>query len=130
MVFSLSKVFVALVAVTAVSASAIKRQTDLASCDFVMTPDATVEVNDDLTTEFNFVLGRSLSIDAGDATIDGTGSTFVANDDGTFTVHDNLGVVGKSAQDTASILEGWPGETKEGIQANWLIDSVSCEASA
>lgn len=59
MVFNVSNVLVALVAITAVSASTIleKRQANPVTCDYVLKPDVTVTPTD---AEFNFgMLARS-----------------------------------------------------------------------
>ncbi|THU81315.1 hypothetical protein K435DRAFT_972390 [Dendrothele bispora CBS 962.96] len=128
MIFISSKVFIALAAVVSVATASTvsqKRQEDLASCDFVFQPDAPVDPSTDFDTEFNFVIGRSLSIETGGGTFN-AGSTATENADDTFNVHDDIGADGKTAEETAAILTGWVGETKEGIAANWLVLSVTC----
>ncbi|KDR70787.1 hypothetical protein GALMADRAFT_1346340 [Galerina marginata CBS 339.88] len=124
MIFNLSKVFVALAAFTAVSASAIleKRQANAVTCDYVLKPDTAVTPTD---AEFNFTIGRSLSIDAGGSVFN-FGSTFTANLDSTFSVENKISADGKTAAETAAIITGWVGETKTGLSANWLVESVTC----
>jgi hypothetical protein len=51
--FTITKVFVALMAVTAVVAAPNKRQTDFTTCEFLMAPDA-APGSIDFDTEFNF----------------------------------------------------------------------------
>ncbi|KAJ3484980.1 hypothetical protein NLJ89_g11940 [Agrocybe chaxingu] len=74
--------------------------------------------------EFNYVLGRSLAIETGSTILNG-GATFTENGS-SFNVHNELEVEGKTGAETAAILEGWVGETKEGLAANWVVDSVTC----
>ncbi|KDR67408.1 hypothetical protein GALMADRAFT_232075 [Galerina marginata CBS 339.88] len=124
MIFKLSKVFVALAALTAVHASVVleKRQANPVTCDYVLKPDVTVTPTD---SEFNFVIGRALSIDVG-GSIFNFGSTFTTNPDSTFNVENKISADGKTAAETAAIITGWVGETKTGLAANWLVESVSC----
>ncbi|KAK7462158.1 hypothetical protein VKT23_007760 [Stygiomarasmius scandens] len=127
MIFKLSNTFIALAAIAVASAMPQKRQDqgDLASCVFVLTPDAPVA--GDLVTEFNFVIGDSLAIAAGNGVFIFGGPAVVTSvEDNNFTVQDALSVDGKTAAETAAILTGFTGETKQGRQANWLFDSVNC----
>jgi len=47
-------------------------------------------------------------------------------EDNNFTTQDDLSVDGKTAAETAAILTGFTGETKPGMLANWLFNSVNC----
>ncbi|KAF8151562.1 hypothetical protein B0H34DRAFT_133628 [Crassisporium funariophilum] len=126
MLFNLSKVFVALAAVTAVAASPAKRQADAVTCDFVLSPDVTVDpTTTNLVAEFNFAIGRALSIATG-GSIFNFGATFVDNPDDTFNVEDKLSADGHTAAQTAAILTGFAGTTLEGLAANWLVESAVC----
>ncbi|KAF8905232.1 hypothetical protein CPB84DRAFT_1771967 [Gymnopilus junonius] len=126
MQFKLSSIFVTLAAVAVVSASAIvAKRDDAATCTLVLTPDAPVDPSTNLVAEFNFVIGRALSEETGDA-INQHGSSFTANADGTYAVVDTISADGLTATQTAADIEGWVGQTKTGIAANWLVDSVTC----
>ncbi|CAA7263249.1 unnamed protein product [Cyclocybe aegerita] len=130
MIFNLSKVFVAVLTATAVAASKShvnrKRQTDLTACDFVFKPDTTVDsTTTDLVPEFNYVIGRSLALETGGG-IFNDGSSFAENPDQLFSVHDEVSADGKTREETAAIINGWAGQTKEGLVANWFVESVSC----
>ncbi|KAF8968570.1 hypothetical protein BDZ97DRAFT_1916013 [Flammula alnicola] len=127
MFFNFSKVLIAVVAATSASAMPSKRQADSVSCNFGLAPSVPVDPSStNLVSEFNFVLGRSLAIDTG-GSIFNVGSTILAeNADGSFLVNDVLSADGKTASETAAILTSWVGETKEGIVANWLVQSVTC----
>ncbi|KAK7462157.1 hypothetical protein VKT23_007759 [Stygiomarasmius scandens] len=127
MIFKLFNTFIALAAIAVASAMPYKRQDqgDLASCVFVLTPDAPVAGN--LERELNFVIGDSLAIAAGNGIfIDNVGVIITDVEDNNFTAQDDLSVDGKTAAETAAILTGFTGETKPGMLANWLFDSVNC----
>ncbi|KAF8151616.1 hypothetical protein B0H34DRAFT_862026, partial [Crassisporium funariophilum] len=126
MLFNLSKVFVALAAVTAVVATPAKRQDGLATCDYVLKPAAALPADTDLVTEFNYVIGRSLSA-AANAAIHGSGpGSIVVNADGTYSVGQGLSAEGKTAAETAAILTGFAGTTLTGFTVDWLAVSVVC----
>ncbi|KDR70678.1 hypothetical protein GALMADRAFT_1349881 [Galerina marginata CBS 339.88] len=130
MFFSLSKAFVALAAVTAAIASTVpsKRQDGLVSCDLLLKPTVHVDSSTtNLFAEFNFVIGRSLAIDANGVIDGGSGSTILAeNADNSFLVNDKISAQGETSAETAAIITGWVGETKEGLVANWLVESATC----
>ncbi|KAF5363174.1 hypothetical protein D9758_008393 [Tetrapyrgos nigripes] len=139
MIFNVSKVLLAVTLATAASAAVIKRQAgtppaqgDKVTCDYVMTPDQSVagQSEQDLVTEFNFVIGRSAAVESGKSVTITDGASFVAGSDNSFTVTEDLTINGNTAQQTADFLAGWVGETKEGHVANWLVGSVSCDAVA
>ncbi|KAF8151615.1 hypothetical protein B0H34DRAFT_862025 [Crassisporium funariophilum] len=129
MLFNLSKVFVALAAVTAVVATPAKRQEGLATCDFVLKPAAALPADTDLVTEFNYgksMIGRSLSA-AANAAIHGSGpGSIVVNADGTYSVGKGYSAEGKTAAETAAILTGFAGTTLTGFTVDWLAVSVVC----
>ncbi|PPQ75578.1 hypothetical protein CVT26_012681 [Gymnopilus dilepis] len=124
MQFKISTALVALAAAVMASAVAVKRD-DAATCTLVLTPDAPVDVD---ASEFNFVIGRALSVETGSG-IDQHGSSFTKNADGTYTVVDTISADGLTAAQTAADIEGWVGQTEPGIAANWLVDSVTCAYS-
>ncbi|KAF8151618.1 hypothetical protein B0H34DRAFT_801322 [Crassisporium funariophilum] len=120
MLFNLSKVFVALAAVTAVVATPAKRQEGLATCDFVLKPAAALPADTNLVAEFNYVIGRSLAAAANGA-VNGSGpGTIVVNADGTYSVEKALSAEGKTAAETAAILTGFAGTTLTGFTVDWL----------
>ncbi|KAK7453237.1 hypothetical protein VKT23_011913 [Stygiomarasmius scandens] len=128
MIFDLSKMLFTLVTVATASAVPQRRQIEsTASCDFLLKPDVAVDPSSNLVSEFNFVIGHSLAIEVSPSSITNGNATFFEDADaGTFLVHDDLAVDGKTAEETAAILEGFVGQTKEGIAANWLFQSVTC----
>jgi len=130
MLFNLSKAFVALAAVAAATAATVpsKRDGGLVSCDFLLKPTVHVDPRTtNLVAEFNYVIGRSLAIDTPDGVIDGSNSTVLAEHaDNTFLVHDKISAEGETSAQTAAIITGWVGETKQGLAANWLVKAVTC----
>ncbi|KDR77018.1 hypothetical protein GALMADRAFT_246215 [Galerina marginata CBS 339.88] len=125
MFFKLSTLFVALAAITAATSSAIpeKRQTNspIATCYYFLKPDVTVTPT---VAEFNYVIGQALSADAGSPVVNAF-TSFEADGD-RFGVVNRISAEGKTAAETTDIIRGWSGETKAGLLANWLVDSVAC----
>ncbi|RDB18947.1 hypothetical protein Hypma_014295 [Hypsizygus marmoreus] len=115
--FSQGVVFVALAAASPVAKRAVY-------CSLVLTPTAALS-SSNLTTEFNYTLGRSLGIAVG-GTIYNGGSTYTDNGDGTYNVATNLAAQGVSDEEVAAIITGWVGETLTGLVSDWHVDSVTC----
>ncbi|KAF8151564.1 hypothetical protein B0H34DRAFT_728114 [Crassisporium funariophilum] len=130
MLFNLSKVFVALATVTAVAASPAKRQLDAVTCDFVLSPDVTVDpTTTNLEAEFNYAIVRSVAMATGANSVFNYGSSFVDNADGTFNVKNTVSADGFTAAQTAETITGFAGTTLEGqppTVVNWLVESVVC----
>ncbi|KDR67499.1 hypothetical protein GALMADRAFT_147048 [Galerina marginata CBS 339.88] len=127
MFFNLSKAFVALAAVTVATASTVPAS-GIADCTLTLKPTVPVDAKTtNLVAEFNFVIGRSLSIDTNNGVIDNGGVTILKeNPDNTFVVNDKISARGKTSAETSAIITGWVGETKEGLAANWLVQAATC----
>ncbi|RDB18942.1 hypothetical protein Hypma_014291 [Hypsizygus marmoreus] len=117
-----SKVFVALAAIVVVAASPVKRA---AICSYILTP--TTAVSGDLTTDFNFALGRALVNDLPDGSlVYAPGTTYTDNGDGTYSVESAFSSESVTDEEIAAIITGWAGETLPGFTTDWHVDTVTC----
>ncbi|KAF5346598.1 hypothetical protein D9758_013466 [Tetrapyrgos nigripes] len=107
----------------------LKRQGQPATCDFVLAQSkaGTTTGDLDLIAEFSSAIGRQLALETRKQVFN-QGRTFVENQDGTFNVHNVIAVDGLTAQETASILDAWVGQTKDGEEVDWTFQSAKCEA--
>ncbi|KAH9477297.1 hypothetical protein JR316_0009501 [Psilocybe cubensis] len=124
-----TKLFVTLATLAvAASASPAKRQEDLADCTFLLKADGPIDQTDltAIAIEFNYVLGRSLAVSTGTPVNGGAAEIITASYDNVFNVHKTLSAEGKTSAETAAVVEGWVGETKLGLSANWLVQAAEC----
>ncbi|KAF5310666.1 hypothetical protein D9619_007727 [Psilocybe cf. subviscida] len=129
--FTISKAFVALMATTAVVAAPNKRQTDLVICQFLMIPNAYIPPNSiDLDSEMTYVIGRALSQQVPNTTLKGSNLNITNNDGTTVSVRRTCGIDGKTAVETAWIVDGLVGARIGGLATNayinWYLAFISC----
>ncbi|KAF9446497.1 hypothetical protein P691DRAFT_776813 [Macrolepiota fuliginosa MF-IS2] len=125
MAFKLFTTFIALAAVVTAGVA----QSDLASCDFVFTPDVPVDpAVTNVVADFNFITGRELAIASPTGEVFVQGSTFTENPDDVFSVHNDLSAVDWTCAQVSEFFEGLPAqgpfEGPSGV--NWNIETAVC----
>ncbi|KAF9269894.1 hypothetical protein L218DRAFT_992574 [Marasmius fiardii PR-910] len=100
----------------------------LASCDYNMTPSSSA-AGIDLTTEFNYVIGRSVAVESpSHDSVGGTPFTGVDNGDGTFTASGVVGTSGLTDDQLKALVTTWPGQSLQGFAVrSWRVNTVTCQ---
>ncbi|KAL0574365.1 hypothetical protein V5O48_007588 [Marasmius crinis-equi] len=99
------------------------------TCDYVVRPSGPVD-GVDLTTEFNYAIGRTIAIESPsqDTLPVDRNATAVDNGDGTFTVNAQSATSGLTSDELKGLVTSWVGRALIGFsQTFWVVDSVACE---